>query len=346
MTNVMVLDAGNSIIKAKTASRELQFPHGLKLLTETEWNSATRGSAVPPDDYVLVNGLPYVVGSRAERYGLKRGTFQTGAARYVETYYGVFVAVALARIYERNVRNVFLFASHSPHDAQYREDLVRAALQDWTVETGGKTYKFSVRAADTFDEPNGGVSNLMFTSDGMRLQNPALKDGTSLVIDIGGHTTDFLVVYPGGEVDIMSARSLPEAGINQVLDALEGELRTEHKTLFKKQNVFNPAKLREALRTGYYDAGGRGKLDCNGMADRASYGLLNDVANMYQRFGGPTEFNYIVLTGGGGGAMEKRLQPVLDHPNVMLADSPDEIEYANVRGGMKLFRMYESQGWV
>ena len=34
---VMILDAGNSIIKSKTATREAAFPHALKVLTETEY---------------------------------------------------------------------------------------------------------------------------------------------------------------------------------------------------------------------------------------------------------------------------------------------------------------------
>ena len=35
--NVMILDAGNSIIKSKTATRETAFPHAMKALTETEY---------------------------------------------------------------------------------------------------------------------------------------------------------------------------------------------------------------------------------------------------------------------------------------------------------------------
>ena len=36
--SVMILDAGNSIIKGKTPTREVAFPHALKALTETEYD--------------------------------------------------------------------------------------------------------------------------------------------------------------------------------------------------------------------------------------------------------------------------------------------------------------------
>ena len=63
----MVLDAGNSIIKAKIARREhseIAFPHALKPLTEVEYfNIVSRaGKQSSSPDYVRINGQPYIVG--------------------------------------------------------------------------------------------------------------------------------------------------------------------------------------------------------------------------------------------------------------------------------------------
>ena len=57
--NVMILDSGNAIIKAKTASRKTAFPHALKALTEAEYEAIlTRaGRSGPPLDYLRVNEL-------------------------------------------------------------------------------------------------------------------------------------------------------------------------------------------------------------------------------------------------------------------------------------------------
>ena len=102
--SVMILDAGNSIIKAKIARRErgeIAFPHAIKQLTEAEYTSilARAGASGPPQDYLRINGQPYVVGESAERHGVQ--VQRTGAARYTRDYYGIFAAAALARLYER-----------------------------------------------------------------------------------------------------------------------------------------------------------------------------------------------------------------------------------------------------
>jgi hypothetical protein len=59
----MVLDAGNSIIKAKVVRREdgeVAFPHTFRELTEAEYTSilARAGITGPPKGYLRINGKP------------------------------------------------------------------------------------------------------------------------------------------------------------------------------------------------------------------------------------------------------------------------------------------------
>ena len=61
--SVLVLDAGNSVIKAKIARRErgeLAFPHAIKPLTEVEYTSilSRSGKQSSLHDYVRINGRP------------------------------------------------------------------------------------------------------------------------------------------------------------------------------------------------------------------------------------------------------------------------------------------------
>jgi hypothetical protein len=90
--SVIILDAGNSIIKAKIARRErgeIAFSHAIKQLTEVEYTNAVSraGVAGPPPGYLRINGIPYVVGESAERHGVH--VQRTGAARYTRDYYDV-----------------------------------------------------------------------------------------------------------------------------------------------------------------------------------------------------------------------------------------------------------------
>ena len=72
--SVLVLDAGNSIIKAKIALRdggEIAFPHALRQLTESEYQRilARAKSGNGTDDYMKINGTPYAIGESTERHG-------------------------------------------------------------------------------------------------------------------------------------------------------------------------------------------------------------------------------------------------------------------------------------
>jgi hypothetical protein len=205
----MVLDAGNSIIKAKIARRdrcEVSFPHALRQLTESEYQSILARSNLSRSlaDYVRINGRPYVIGESAERYGVL--TQRNGTSCYSRDYYGVLAAAALGRLYDRS-RGVSIFGSHPPGDVHFREDLMKSVVGEWRVELGGNERLFRVTYANTFDEPVGGLMNVLLTEDGQHYQHSDLSEGRSLVIDIGGFTTDWIAVNPGGEVDYSLARS-------------------------------------------------------------------------------------------------------------------------------------------
>ncbi len=70
--SVMILDAGNSIIKAKTANKEVVFPHAIQPLTEGEYQKIVSRASINGNsaDYIRENGNPYVVGESAKRLGL------------------------------------------------------------------------------------------------------------------------------------------------------------------------------------------------------------------------------------------------------------------------------------
>ena len=117
-----------------------------------------------------------------------------------------------------------MFASHPSGDVKYREDLMKSIIGEWEVETSQAKANFRVIYANTFDEPVGGLMNILLIEDGQHYQYPQIGDGRSLVIDIGGFTTDFLAVNPGGDVDYALARSVP-LGIQSVISDFEESFR-------------------------------------------------------------------------------------------------------------------------
>ena len=64
--------------------------------------------------------------------------------------------------------------------------------------------------------------------------------------------------------------------------------------------------------------------------------LLNRVASSV------LSWDSIILTGCGSALLYQRLLPLLNHENVILADDLESIHLTNVRGGLKLWRLYEA----
>ena len=341
--NVMVLDAGNSIIKAKIARREqseIAFPHALKLLSEAEYQTINdrAGAAGLSSDYLRIKGQPYVVGVSAERHGVQ--VQRTGAARYTRDYLGVFAAAMMARFYDRG-RDVKIFASHPPSDMKFRDDLMKAVIGEWKVETKEGEHTFRVTYANTFDEPVGGLMNVLLTEDGQHYQRSEIKDGRALVIDIGGFTTDWVAVNPGGEIDYSLVRSVP-IGIQNVVADFEESFRAHNLQAVKNTPVLPPERVRKAIMTGEFEGGGQ-KYTCEQEVKESTNMLLNRIGDTYQRVaGGALGWDYIILTGGGCALLHKRLSPILNHQNIILAEDVNQLHLANVRGGLKLWRLFEA----
>jgi len=77
--------------------------------------------------------------------------------------------------------------------------------------------------------------------------------------------------------------------------------------------------------------------------DEAISLFLNRFADTYQRVaGGAFSWDTIIIMGGGGALLRQKLLPILKHENVILADQIDSLNLANLRGGLKLWRLYDA----
>jgi hypothetical protein len=109
--------------------------------------------------------------------------------------------------------------------------------------------------ANTYVEPVGGLMNLLLTGDGQHYQYPQIGDGRSLVIDLGGFTTDFLAVNQGGQVDYALARSVP-LGIQSVIHDFEESFRANNLEIVKDTSVLPPNRVRKVVAAGYFVSSG------------------------------------------------------------------------------------------
>ena len=100
----------------------------------------------------------------------------------------------------------------------------------------------------------------------------------------------------------------------------------------------------DADRDGVFEGGGR-KYPCEHEVKEATSLMLNRISDTYQRIaGGALSWDSIILTGGGSALLHQRLIQTFNHENIILADSVNNLHLANVRGGLKLWRLYVELG--
>ena len=211
-------------------------------------------------------------------------------------------------------------------------------MGEWVVESHKGERIFRVTYANTFDEPVGGLMNALLTEDGQHYLRCEIKDGRALVIDVGGFTTDWVAVNPGGEIDYSLVRSV-SLGIQNVVTDFEESFRAHNLQAVKNTPNLPPERIRKAIMTGVFEGGGH-KYPCEQEVKEAMNLLLNRIGDTYQRLaGGALSWDFIILTGGGCALLHKYLLPILNHQHVILADDISQLHLANIRGGMKLWRL-------
>jgi hypothetical protein len=345
----VVLDAGRSLVKGKTQSSEKTFVHALSQLTETEYKQIMARET--SSEIVKVNGIPYAIGKTAMKRGYQPR--QTTAERYNSLYYGTLLASMLFQLYEKPVKNIFLYASHPPVSVESRAEIITAAKGKWTVESNGEKREYVVQDVRCFDEPVGGVMNLLLGGDGKTYQRSDIKEGAALVLDIGGQTID-IAALDNGKVDYTAIRSA-DGGVIEVEQRFEKLLRAEHKLKLKSANFISPEKIRHALQHNVFDAGAFGSLEVSKLVSESTDDIVLRIKDLINEFGGLTAYNNIVLTGGGGGLLYNRLCEYFNHGAIQaelgrayfhLADESTDVHLANVRGGFKLLKMFQKAGKI
>ena len=130
-------------------------------------------------------------------------------------------------------------------------------------------------------------------------------------------------------------------GIQTVIADFEESFRSNNLEAVKDTSVLPPDRVRKAIAAGVFNGGGQ-QFDCTEKVEEATSLFINRFADAYQRLtGGSLAWDTITLTGGGSALLYARIKPILKHRNVILADDVETPHLANVRGGMKLWRLYE-----
>lgn len=308
------------------------YRHAIAPLSDGQWKEIV-GRGKPPEGIARVNGVPYAFGDAARNHIIAERP--KGAARYTPTYYGVATAFAMADIIRGSDERIALYASHAPQDIRYIDKLLDALDGPWTVECKHGVLNIGFKSVNVFDEPLGGFAHATLTDDGDSKKKNPLANKTTLVIDVGGYTTDIVAVDPGGVIDILSARS-SRSGTIKLFSDFDRDLRDNNADLFQSVGGLDPRRVEAALNTGIYQYG-KLSIPCHNEAQANVNALVNDTTQIINEAGGPANYDTMLLTGGGGAMIYRTISSAIPTVDFMLAEEvTDNMKFANVFGGAKI----------
>lgn len=335
----LILDFGNARVKWQHPRKGAygDFRHAIVELTSTQWEKIVgRGKA--PQGFIRVNGTPYAIGDAARRYIIPERP--AGAARYRRDYYGVGMAAAITEALGDTRKNlkITLMATHAPIDVRYAPDIQACALGEWFIESQYGTLKYNVKDVLTLDEPLAGYMHYTLTTKGAERRNNPLAAVTTLVIDVGGYTTDVAAIDEGGEIDQLSLGST-RTGVMNVIEQFERELKDRYMRVFQDTGDIDVRRVENALLTGVFHLS-KERLDCADIAIESKAGLVNDVVQVINSAGGVANYDVFLLTGGGSAFIHNELVSALPRADFILAESDmDLMKYSNVFGAGKMLAL-------
>lgn len=146
------------------------------------------------------------------------------------------------------------------------------------------------------------------------------------VIDIGGRTTDCVVINPGGG-SLNAARSgTKNLGILDLMEELRNDLKNKFKWSFISETALN-----QALRTGIYGAGIK-KVDISEMVEAHKESLFKRLeAFIDSTIGDASDVPAIILVGGGSYILGDIIKS--KYSNIII---PEDQEFSNARGFYKI----------
>lgn len=180
-------------------------------------------------------------------------------------------------------------------------------------------------------EANAAFIDIIMDDDGndtQIAQDLELMEYGAGIIDIGGRTTDCVVVNPNGDTLNAARSGTKDVGVLSLRDELAHEMRVKFGL-----NHINEAALTKAMVTGTY-GGGLNKRDISELLIQHKENLFNSISGFLDTtIGDGSDLPAVILVGGGGYLLKDQIQS--KYPNVII---PDDMEFSNARGFYKIYK--------
>ena len=357
------------------SGNELVMPNAIVKETDLAFDARVRRNRARPGDYGttsvfrnLKTSENVVLGNEALMSG--QPVRITGPDKYNTGALDNMVLAALLKFAPDGHQNVIVSCAHTTNAVAYTDKMAGILNGKHTVQRhDGEQVEYRVRAFIPWDEPVGGI--LRFAE--RNYVEDELEPGEKIIVwDFGGRISSGYpaMVLPGGRIEVYwSVGRSFELGIQQVFEQLEQELRGLYPDVFSMKTIpealleealvntevidgatHHFIALRERLARGekYQQSAepskGRKPFDVTQAVLNATGRILDGVRNIYiNNLNSGADIDHVIVTGGGGGRLFDMLRSeVFGYDAVHLAEEPECIHLANLRGGFFATRVWLS----
>jgi plasmid segregation protein ParM len=336
---ILAIDIGFGFTKATNGNRSLVFKSLLGEATDIQFKGGILGESSPDENiHIEVDGKSYFIGEMAERQSNVR-SFTLDQTQFFNTYAKPLALAAAARLIGTYMPIGLVTGLPIGYYRDYRESLIKILQGDHKVvltSLSGKREEkvIKINEVKVIPQPFGSLFNLMMNDLG-ELGDKRYVHEKIGIIDVGFKTADFTVADKMRYSERGSRTT--DTGISKAFSMIAGKLR-------EKSNVnVEIYRLYDAIERGMIKIKGK-EYDLKAPTDLIFGQLATAIANEVDRlWSDDWDIDTIVLTGGGGTALAKHLQPLING-NVVTMDASKDSRLCNVRGYWKYGKHLWSRG--
>lgn len=336
---ILATDIGFGFTKATNGSRSLVFKSILGEATDIQFKGGILADgAIEENIQIEIDGRSYFVGEMAERQSNVR-SFTLDQSQFFSTYAKPLALAAAARLIGSYMPIGLVTGLPIGYYREYKDAVVKLLQGDHKViitSGNGKREEkvIKINEVKVIPQPFGSLFNLMMNDLGELGDKKYVHEKIG-IIDIGFKTSDFTVADKMRYSERGSRTT--DTGISKGFGMIASKLR-------EKSNVnVEIYRLYDAVERGMIKIKGK-EYDLKAPTEAVFGQLAAAIANEVDRlWSDDWDIDTIVLTGGGGAALAKYLQPLING-QVITVDSAKDARLCNVLGYWKYGKHLWSRG--
>ncbi len=338
---IIAIDIGFGFTKATNGTRTIVFKSILGEATDIQFKGGILGESSPDENIQIeVDGRSYFVGEMAERQSNVR-SFTLDQAQFFSTFAKQLALAAASRLVGTFMPIGLVTGLPIGYFKEYKDELVKLLKGDHKVvliNNDGKREEkvIKINEVRVIPQPFGSLFNLMLNDVGELGEKRYVREKVG-IIDIGFKTADFTVADKMRYSERGSRTT--DTGISRAFGMIAGKLREKTSVNVELYRLY------EAVERGNIKIRGK-EFDLKGPTEQIYGQLATAIANEVDRlWTDDWDIETIILTGGGGAALSKYLQPLLNG-QVILADGTKDARLCNVQGYWKFGKHIWARGII